>query len=47
MPEVVATRPFDYAGTYRYSGEVFELGVHPGDAALLEIGYLRRVRVHR
>ena len=40
MPEVVATRPFDYAGTYRYSGEVFALGGHTGDAALLEIGYL-------
>ena len=40
MPEVIATRPFDYAGTYRYSGEVFELGGHIGDAALLEIGYL-------
>ena len=40
MSEVVATRPFDYAGTYRYSGELFELGGHAGDAALLEIGYL-------
>ena len=40
MSEVVATRPFDYAGTYRYSGEVFALGGHTGDAALLEIGYL-------
>ena len=41
MPEVVANRPFDYAGTYRYGGEVFALGVHPGDAGLLAIGYLR------
>ena len=41
MPEVVANRPFDYAGTYRYTGEVFALGGHTGDAALLAIGYLR------
>ena len=41
MSEVVATRPFDYGGTYRYSGEVFALGGHLGDASLLEVGYLR------
>ena len=39
--EVVATKPFTYAGTYRFAGEVFALGGYTNDSALEAVGYVR------